>query len=106
MEVAVADLEARFEEALKATGVAGNDPMFRIAILVRRECRAARRRIVGGCALASVVAILMWIGRSAVGELLGSDIGHPDWIAMAAVTFAALLTIFFAGTPLVRRALA
>ena len=102
----MADLEGRFEEALKATGVAGNDPMFRIGILVRRERRTARRRIVGGCALASAVATLMWIGRSAVGELLGNDIGHPDWIAMAAVTFASLLTISSVGTPLVRRALA
>jgi len=61
---------------------------------------AAAREIAGSLKRRQVQA------RSAVSELLGSDIGQPDWIAMAALTFAALLTLSFAAAPLVRRVLA
>jgi hypothetical protein len=52
------DLEIRLDEALKADAPPPRDPMFRIAVMVRRERAVLRRRRLAGCGLALGAAIL------------------------------------------------
>ena len=89
-------LEDRLQRALAREAVAGGDPRFRIGVIMRRDRRAARWRALRAVLIASVTAILIWIGRGAALELLGFGTVQPTSIEIAAVALAALLAASFA----------
>ena len=60
------DLETRLDQALQADAPPARDPMFRIAVMERRERAALRRRLAAASALAFGAAI---VAALVVGEL-------------------------------------
>lgn len=86
------DLEARLDQALKADAPPTRDPMFRIAVLERRERAAFRRRILAGSGLAFGAAILAALGLAAAEGLPN---GPERLAALAAI--GAALTALLAG---------
>ena len=81
------DLEARLESALKADAAVPGDPLFRIAILMRRERMLFRRRLLTGALMSLGAAVLSALGLGAVRELLGIGV---TWLLVVAATGVAL----------------
>lgn len=64
-------LETRLDSALKADAAVPRDPMFRIAILMRRERKLFRRQLLTGALMSLGAAILTALGLGAVRPLVG-----------------------------------
>lgn len=83
------DIETRLDQALKAGGSPARDPMFRIAVLERRERAALPRRLMTGGALAFGAAVLAALGVGLLEALPGVD--RLGGIAAAGALLTALL---------------
>ena len=101
----MSDLDARLERALQAEAATAADPMFRVEVMMRRERRAFRKRLVAASGQALAAAVLTPFVLWAIDQLLGT--GEARLLAM--VLYAATLTAVFAGvhvrTPAAVRAL-
>jgi hypothetical protein len=94
----MSDLDTRLAEALNADTPAARDPMFRIAVMLRRECQAFRRQLLAGGGMTVAIAIVAALGAWAVGGLVGPG---PERAALMALT-ALVLTAILAGWGLKR----
>jgi hypothetical protein len=85
----LSDLETRLDHALQADGAPARDPMFRIAIMLRRERSAFRRQVLAATALALGAAVL----AAVIAGLLALALGGRPLAALAAglVLLAAFL---------------
>ena len=92
------DLETRLDRAFKADGPPARDPMFRLAVLERRERTALRRKVLASGVLAFVAAVLAAL---CVGQL---DLVPGGQRLAAIATAAALLTALLAAPHLGGRA--
>ena len=98
------DREARLDRALEAQSPAARDPMFRIAVLMRRERQALRRRFAAGAAVALAAAVIAALGFGLLGEWVGSGPLREALLAAAAVALTAVLTArAIGGLPALRR---
>ena len=96
------DLEARLDHALKADVPAVCDPMFRIAILVRRERAAVRRRLLAGAAVALAAAVLAALAFGVLGAALPGDQRLAALAAAGVVLTALLAAPYLGGTAALR----
>ncbi len=99
------DLESRLDEALKADGPPPRDPMFRIAVMVRRERAALRRRLLAGCGLAFGAAILAALGMQVLQVVPDAERLTAGVVA-GAVLAALLAAPWLGGAPSLRGLLA
>ena len=76
------DVETRLQRALEAEAPAARDPMFRVAVLLRRERSALRARLLRVVALTLCVAILAGFGA---GAIIGKVAPGPERLALIAV---------------------
>lgn len=86
----MSELEHRLDQALKAGAPASRDPMFRIAVMARRERAAMRRRLGMAMAASAGVAVLAALAVSLCGDLLRPG---PERLAILAVFAVVIMAI-------------
>lgn len=87
----MSDLDTRLDQALKAGAPAPRDPMFRIAVMARRERADMRRRLGMAMAAAAGVAILAALALGLGGDLLRPGPEQPAMLAVFAVVIMGAL---------------
>ncbi|MEI9891411.1 MAG: hypothetical protein WDN45_13560 [Caulobacteraceae bacterium] len=88
----MSDIQTRLDTALQADAPQARDPMFRVALMMRREQMALRRRILTGMALALGAAILAAFGVMALDQMV------PDgpWLLTATAAVGVAVTAVLA----------
>jgi hypothetical protein len=87
----MSDLDTRLQQALRAEAAPPRDPLFRIEIMLRRERKALRGRMLTSGAMVLTAAILAPFGLAAIDELFAP--GYSRLLADALAAAALLAAI-------------
>jgi hypothetical protein len=98
----MSDLDTRLEQALTADSPGPRDPMFRIAVMMRREQAALRRRIVAASALAFGAAILAAVGYAMTQALPNGGERLAALAAIGTVLTSVLVAPYLGGAAALR----
>lgn len=91
------DREARLEKALHASLPPARDPLFRIAVLERRERRLFRRRIVATISVGAMVSVMGPLMLAALVDANAEMINAwlTEDLERSAVPLTILASVFF-----------
>lgn len=88
------DIEARLAAALEINRPAPRDPMFRVALMIRREQFAARQRLLRASFRIVAAAIL-----SALAVVLAAELGGGSTVQLATAAIVGVALILSLSLP-------